>query len=128
MAVASGQRQVICECCSLLCPSDTLSSWVEQRPARRLKALGPIPGAHELHDEDPSSPYRGYTVEHRHRVCPICYAHLEAGGEFRAVTRHRGKMTFIAMVAVLALLLALGPFLLPHLLSALWLAEGESGR
>ena len=125
---AAAQRQVVCDGCALLCPAQAMATWTEQRPARRLRALGPPPDGAALLEDDPSRPYRSYTVEHRHQVCPACYAHLQAGGQFRAVTRHRGKLTFLVLVAALATLLALGPILLPHLLSAFWLAQGEGGR
>lgn len=97
--------------------------WTERRPARRLKALGPPAAA-----DEPPGPYRSYMVEHRHQVCPNCYAHLSAGGEFRAITRDRGKLALMGLVIIVGLMLALGPILLPHLMSAFWLAPGEAGR
>jgi hypothetical protein len=105
-----------------------MAAWVELKSARRLRALGPVPGAADLPDDNSSSPYRSFTVQHSHRVCPVCYAHLASGGEFHALTRHRGRLTVLVLIAVVALLLAAAPYLFPHLLSAFWLMDGEGGR
>ncbi len=40
----------------------------------------------------------------------------------------RSKMAMLAVVAAVALLILSLPVLLPHLLSALWMAPGEGGH
>jgi hypothetical protein len=93
--------------------------WRERKLARRLAIL----------DSDPrpatGGPYREYWVEQEHRVCPTCHAALEAGAQFRAFHRNRGKIAVAAVVAVLALLIATLPITLPHMMSALWMWQGR---
>jgi hypothetical protein len=121
--MAIRERHSPCDCCTLLCPSGAIMTWVERRPARRLKALGG-----PATEDEPPGPYRAYMVEHVHRVCPSCHVHLCGGGEFRAITRDRGKLAVVVLVAIVALLLAAGPVLLPRLMSAFWRTTGEAGR
>jgi len=115
----------VCDCCGLEYPAWEALPWHERRKARRLKVL------EDAADEPAGAakgPYRDYWVKHEHRVCPACYEHLQAGGQFRALKRNKTKLAFLMVVAVVALLIALSPILLPHLISALWLAPGEGGR
>ncbi len=125
MTVARGY--FVCECCNLQCPNNELLAWNERRPARRLKALSPLPDSPPTGEEAPG-PYRTYMVNHQHRVCPGCHEHLLMGGEFHAITRNTGRLAFMILALIVGLLIACMPVLLPHLVSGFWRAEGESGR
>lgn len=126
-AAASANHSAVCECCSLEYPRDQAMTWGERKLARRLKVLDPAP-AENAEDSWESGPYRYYYVDHRHRVCPSCHAYLGAGGAFRGVRRNKAKLAFLVLMAIVALLIAAMPVLLPHLISALWLLPGEGGR
>ncbi len=69
--------------------------------------------------------YHYYYVTHEYRVCHACFDHLQEGGEFSSPLRHRSKMAFLVLLAIVALLIASLPILLPLLKSALWLDKAE---
>ena len=115
--------EAVCDCCDLRFAAERAHAWTERKLSKRLRALDPEDRP-DTADEWVSGPYRYYYVDHRHRVCPECHAHLLAGGRFRGLTRNRGKLAFLALMGVVALLLALMPVLLPRLISALWLTTG----
>lgn len=118
---APAGHYAVCDCCGLEYPAWEALPWHERKRARRLKVLDAEPDPADAS----SGPYRDYWVDHEHRVCPACHRHLHAGGRFRAVSRNTGKIAFLAVLAALALLIAALPFLMPHLLSALWRLPGE---
>lgn len=113
-----GGFYAVCDCCDLEYPARDALPWRVTARARRLKVLDSEPEAAS------GGPYREYSVEHEHRVCPDCYAHLIAGGRFRALHRSRGKMALLAVAVVVALLIATLPITLPHMMSALWMLPG----
>lgn len=124
-ARGKGGHYAVCDCCDLEFPARDTLPWRQRNLARRLKVLGAPP---QPSVEGGSSPYTQYWVEQEHRVCPACHADLMAGGAFRALHRNRSKMAMLAVVAAVALLILSLPVLLPHLLSALWMAPGEGGH
>jgi len=111
-----GGHYAVCDCCELEYPAREALPWHERKLARRLKILD---ARHEA--DDGPGPYREYWVDHEHRVCPACFADLEAGGRFRAIHRNKGKLAVLAVAATLVLLILTLPFTLPHLMSALYM-------
>jgi hypothetical protein len=119
-----GESHSECPCCALQAPSGSMKVWRRSKLCRQLvtaqqRASPPEPSAEEWI----SGLYRYYYVTHEHRVCTACYAHLSEGGQFHGGLRNRSKLAFVMMLAILALLIACLPILLPHLRSALWLTR-----
>jgi hypothetical protein len=100
--------------------------WREKGLCRQLAVLDPRPGQGGEDEPWISGPYRYYYVTHEHAVCPACHAHLEAGGQFANPLRNRGKMAFLALLAILVLAIVCLPILIPALRSALWLQAAEN--
>jgi hypothetical protein len=73
-----------------------------------------------------SGPFRYYYVTQENSVCDACFDYLLDGGAFAGVGRHRGKIAFLVLAAVLAAIIVLLPDLLPLLRSALWLEAAEN--
>ena len=69
--------------------------------------------------------YRNFYVTNHFQVCNACFDYLLDGGEFASALRHRGKIGFLVLAAVVLAAILLLPDLLPVLKSAFWLEKGE---
>jgi hypothetical protein len=115
----AGGHYARCDCCDLEYRARDALPWRERKMGRRLKILESTP------QPATGGPYREYWVEQEHRVCPTCHAALVAGGRFRSFHRNRSKMAVLAVVAALAVAIVTLPFTLPHLMSALYMWQGQ---
>ena len=126
MTQAADRGYEACDCCGLLAPRAELLPWKRRMLCREFAVLDPERRAGRRPDEEwVSGAFRHYYVTHDHRVCHACFDHLLNGGEFAGALRHRSKLGFVVLAAVLVVLIALLPFILPVLQSALWLEKVE---
>ena len=118
--------RAVCDCCALLAPRAELLPWTRRIQCRELAMQDP----ERRPDRQPerewvTGVYRHYYVTRHDQVCNECFDYLLDGGEFASALRHRGKIGFIAVAAVVVLTILFLPEILPALRSALWLGEGE---
>jgi hypothetical protein len=117
----------VCQCCGLLAPSQFMLPWTRRVLCRRLASLEPpVEPAGRSREEWVSGPFRYYYVTHEHQVCDDCFDVLLDGGAFAGAFRHRTKIGFLALAAVVAVIIVCLPVLLPILTSALWLDPAEN--
>jgi hypothetical protein len=128
-ALLPAQRKghAVCDCCGLITPRAELLPWMRRMQCRELAILDPSRRPGRKPDEEwVTGAFRNYHVTHEHQVCHACFDHLLDGGEFAGAGRHRGKIGFLVLAAVLFVMIVLLPTILPVLSSALWLAKGEN--
>ncbi|HEX4097257.1 MAG TPA: hypothetical protein VHX64_11050 [Caulobacteraceae bacterium] len=118
--------QAVCECCGLLAPRAELVPWLQRVQCRRLAIQDPARPDRRPEQEWIKGVYRYYYVTNEYQVCYACFDHLLDGGEFAPVLRHRGKIGFLVLAAVVVGLMFLLPEILPILRSALWLDRAEN--
>lgn len=124
---AERRGHAACDCCGLLTARAQLLPWLQRMQCRELAILDPDrrPGR-KPGEEWITGVFRNYYVTHEHWVCHACFDHLLDGGELASLGRHRGKIAFLILGAVVLVLVLLLPTLLPILTSALWLAKEEN--
>lgn len=128
MRSIKGEGDQECQSCGLLAPRAHMRVWRRRRLCRALHVMGRERAPAEPEGEAwVSGLYRYYYVTHEDRVCPVCFDHLEAGGEFSGGLRRRSRVAFLVLLVIVVLLIVSFPVLLPLLKSALWL-EPEEGN
>lgn len=118
--------RAVCACCALLAPRAELLPWTRRIRCRELAMQDPA----RRPDRQPGQEwvtgvYRYYHVTQHDQVCNECFDYLLDGGEFASALRHRGKIGFMVVAAVVLVTILLLPEILPVLKSALWLEQGE---
>ena len=117
----------VCECCGLLAPRAELVPWLQRAQCREFAIQDPTRRQNRKPEEEwITGVYRRFYVTHEHQVCYACFDHLLDGGAFAPALRHRGKIGFLVLGAVVLLLIILMPEILPVLRSALWLEKAEN--
>jgi hypothetical protein len=126
MTKTEGHGYDACDCCGLLVPRAELLPWTRRMLCREFAVLDPERRSGRRPEEEwVTGAFRHYYVTHDQRVCHACFDHLLNGGEFAGALRHRAKLGFLILAAVLAVLALCLPLILPLLQSALWSAKGE---
>ena len=106
----------VCECCGLLTAKAELLPWQQRVLCRSLATLEPLSSAAGRTGEAwASGPFRCYWVLHEHQVCWACFDYLLDGGAFASPLRHRGKIAFLLLAAVIAVAGVCLPDVLPRL-------------
>jgi|WetSurMetagenome_2_1015567.scaffolds.fasta_scaffold185603_2 hypothetical protein len=126
MTGTEGKGYGVCDCCGLLAPQGELLPWTRRMLCREFAVLDPERrSGRNPEDEWITGAFRHYYVTHDQQVCHACFDHLLNGGEFAGVLRHRTKLGFLILAAVLVAAIVLLPLIMPVLRSALWLDKGE---
>ena len=115
----------VCDCCGLKTPRAELLPWSRRVQCRELTVQDPDrrPGRRP-EEEWITGVYRNYFVMLQFEVCNPCFDYLLDGGELASPLRHRTKIGFLVLAAVVIVAIILMPNLLPVLKSALWIEGG----
>ena len=118
--------RAVCDCCGLLAPRDELLPWTRRVTCRELAMQDPARRPDRRPEEEwVTGVYRNYRVTQAFAVCDACFDYLLDGGEFASALRHRGKIGFLVVAAVVVTAIVLLPHLLPVLQSGFWRSPGE---
>ncbi len=118
--------RAVCDCCGLLAPRAELLPWTRRVACRELAMQDPARRTDRRPEEEwVTGVYRNYRVTQVFAVCDACFDYLLDGGEFASALRHRGKIGFLVVAAVVVAAIVLLPAILPLLQSALWRSPGE---